>query len=153
MNLKSKAAWAGAPSAGILSIDCLHWGTARFGCPLGTHSFVTPRGHSATGPCLATGHGGVPKRKRKENGLPSYSRAAEAWGAAKAVCYSVISFQNSTFFAFWVPLTLPEAFPEWRRTDFCKVDWLPGELNMFIFSQHVTISILPVKHPFTVCLV
>lgn len=72
--------------------------------------------------------------------------------AKPAARYSTIAFPNSTFFAFWVPLTLPKAFPEQRGIDFCKADWLPGELNMFIFSLHITISILPVKHPFTVCL-
>lgn len=86
--------------------------------------------------------------------LLEFASAGEVSILAKPdTSHSTIAFPNSTFFAFWVPLTLPEAFPEQRGIHFCKVDLLPGELNMFIFSQHVTVSILPVKHPFTVCLV
>lgn len=226
---KSEAAWAGAPSAGILSADCLHRGTIWFGCshaslgttadcsqgdtvarnphpnftvaspggdagrgrsvgfllhqrgagaqgaaraevqlcwprspavqPLGLPGEHTPRPCSATSstpglriPCAPPSP--PPEQGGNSQPLLELASAREPSSSAKpAPCHSTIAFPNSTFFAFWVPLTLPEAFPEQRGIHFCKADLLPGELNMFIFSQHVTVSILPVKHPFTVCLV
>lgn len=214
---KSEAVWAGAPSAGILSTDCLHRGAAHFGCShtsMGTHGFIALRGHSGQGslsPChhgawdMAASPGGdvgsgssasflhqrvararrapragvqpcqpcsppmctgstqgaqrvqthtprnfsassptglcipcAPTSPQPEHGgnsqpLLEFASAGEASISAKPVAfYSAIAFPNSTFFAFWVPLTLPEGLP-WAEENTFLQGWLAARRIKYVY--------------------
>lgn len=131
---KSKAAWAGAPSAGIPSTDCLHWGTARFGCPLGTRSFVNPRGHSATGPCLAVGHGTwwCPRGEEEGTRASSYTRAAEAWGGCKSCLLQCDLFPKLNIFCFLGTTDLAWGLP-WVEENRFLQGWLAARRIKYVY--------------------
>lgn len=157
---ESEAAWAGAPSAGILSADCFcFWLLPHIP---GQHKLIAPRGHGGQGSLRSTGHSGSPWGTQETAGewvfsSPKSGRNPGGCGSGVQPCWPHLlghaptslqlsmgeshchcqrgkhlrknscklqcnQLSNTSFLSFWVPLTLPEAFPEQSAIDFCKSD-------------------------------